>query len=481
MKIYIKGHNFRYETEKLVRIFLPFEKVEFSEVLDDCDAELTLNLSEKAQMYARLTLEGKTEEQSMETELDSDKEYERILAVLLYKCFEKLSGYSSRWGILTGVRPAKLYNKLRVSQGEKKADEYFKEKLLVSSGKIDLCKSAVAGEKEIIDLSKEKSFSLYIGIPFCPSRCSYCSFVSHSVEQAKKLIPEYVKLLCEEIKITGEIARKLGLKLETIYFGGGTPTTLSAQQITEVMSAVKSSFDLSNIREYTIEAGRPDTITREKLEAIKQGGADRISINPQTMNDAVLQNIGRRHTAAETVAALRIAKEVSFKNINMDVIAGLPGDNLVSFKNTINEILALDPESITIHTLCLKKAANMTISGQIQQLEFGEETSNMLDYGKTALEKEGYFPYYMYRQSKMVGNLENVGYSKKGFEGLYNVYIMDETHTILSCGASAVTKLRAYNENRIERIYNFKYPYEYISRFGEQIQRKEKILEFYDY
>jgi len=290
-----------------------------------------------------------------------------------------------------------------------------------------------------------------------------------------------VKLLCEEIKITGEIARKLGLKLETIYFGGGTPTTLSAQQITEVMSAVKSSFDLSNIREYTIEAGRPDTITREKLEAIKQGGADRISINPQTMNDAVLQNIGRRHTAAETVAALRIAKEVSFKNINMDVIAGLPGDNLVSFKNTINEILALDPESITIHTLCLKKAANMTISGQIQQLEFGEETSNMLDYGKTALEKEGYFPYYMYRQSKMVGNLENVGYSKKGFEGLYNVYIMDETHTILSCGASAVTKLRAYNENRIERIYNFKYPYEYISRFGEQIQRKEKILEFYDY
>ncbi len=481
MKVYIKGHHFKYETEKLIRIFQPFERVDFIEDENEAGVCLTLEIKgDKAKMRVALSLEGKVEQRESSEPLNSDKEYERMLAVLLYECFESVFGYSSRWGILTGVRPAKLYNKLSNELGEAKAKDYFSKKLLVSDGKIDLCKSAVEGERAIIDLSEKKSFSLYIGIPFCPSRCSYCSFVSHSVEYAKKLIPEYVKLLCEEIRITGEIAQKCNLKLETVYFGGGTPTTLSPEQLAEVMSAVGESFDLNGIREYTVEAGRPDTITKEKLEAIKLGGADRISINPQTMNDAVLEKIGRKHSAEQTREAMRIAKSVGFRNINMDLIAGLPGDNLESFKNTVNEVLGLNPESITIHTLCLKKAANMTVSGQIEQLKFGEETSKMLDFGKETLEKNGFYPYYMYRQSKMVGNLENVGYSKKGFEGLYNVYIMDETHTILACGASAVTKLRAYNENRIERIYNFKYPYEYISRFSVQIARKEKILEFYD-
>ncbi len=481
MNVFIKGHDFKYETEKLIRIFLPFQRVDFSEERENADILLTLEIKEDiAELFASVNIEGKKQERSAKIEKTSEKEYERELAVLLYKCFVDAFGISSRWGILTGVRPAKLYSKLKNSQGEAAAKSYFKEKLLVSDEKIELCEKTSIGEKAIIELSEERSFSLYIGIPFCPSRCSYCSFVSHSVEKAEKLIPRYVELLCEEIKETGDIAKKCGLKLETVYFGGGTPTTLSAEQMTAVMNAVKSSFDLKGIREYTVEAGRPDTITLEKLEAIKQGGADRISINPQTMNDNVLEIIGRRHSSEDTRNALKIAQSVGFKNINMDLIAGLPGDSLESFKATVDEVIKMNPESVTIHTLCLKKAANMTISDGIEQLQKGEEASKMLEYGKRTLEENGLYPYYMYRQSKMVGNLENVGYSKTGLEGLYNVYIMDETHSILACGASAVTKLRAYNENRIERIYNFKYPYEYIDRFSEQLERKEQILRFYD-
>ncbi len=481
MNIYIKGHDFKYETEKLIRIFLPFEKIEFCETEENCNVHLILSESDDfAEFYASLNFEGRLVEKRSKSQKTSQKEYERELAVLLYSCFVEAFGISSRWGILTGVRPAKLYSKLKNSEGEEWADSYFKEKLLVSDEKIELCKSTSEGEKAIIDLSEKNSFSLYIGIPFCPSRCSYCSFVSHSVEQAKKLIPQYVELLCEEIENTGKIAKECGLKLETVYFGGGTPTTLSAEQMKLVMDTVKKSFDLSGLREYTVEAGRPDTITEEKLLVIKAGGANRISINPQTMNDEVLLKIGRKHTSEQTREAMRIAQNIGFENINMDLIAGLPGDTLDSFKNTVDEILKFNPESVTIHTLCLKKSANITIAGQIEQLQFGEETSKMLDYGKERLKEKGLYPYYMYRQSKMVGNLENVGYSKKGYEGLYNVYIMDETHSILACGASAVTKLREYNGSKIERIYNFKYPYEYISRFDEQLLRKEQILRFYD-
>ena len=479
MKVYLEGHSFNYETEKLCRIFLPFEKIEFVTEGEWDAAVVRRQCAEGYSLYSALRLGGELREKSEMTNSPDDKEHERILAVLLYKCFCELTGYSSRWGILTGVRPAKLFSKLSKEIGSEATVEYFRRKLLVSDEKIELCKKAIAGEGEITSLSRPDSFSLYIGIPFCPSRCSYCSFVSHSVEQAKKLIPQYVELLCREIEETGKIAKDCGLKLETVYVGGGTPTTLSAEQLTCLFDTVKKSFNLEGIREYTVEAGRPDTVTRQRLEAIKQGGATRISINPQTMNDSVLEKIGRRHTAAQTVEAMKLARQVGFDNINMDLIAGLPTDTLESFKNTIDEILELNPESVTIHTLCMKRSSTLNTEGEYPELKMGEEARRMLDYGRNALHLAELEPYYMYRQSKMVGNLENVGYSKKGYEGLYNVYIMDETHTILACGASAVTKLRRYGENLIERVYNFKYPYEYISRFDEQLKRKEAIYTFY--
>ena len=286
--------------------------------------------------------------------------------------------------------------------------------------------------------------------------------------------------MCNEIKLTAQKAKANNLKLMTVYIGGGTPTTLSAEQLTMVMNTVRDNFDSGSILEYTVEAGRPDTITKEKLIAIKNGGATRISINPQTMNDNVLLNIGRRHTAQQAIESFKLARECGFDNINMDLIAGLSGDDYESFKKTVEIVTALNPESVTVHSLSMKRASNLTANGELPEIEMGKIASNMVDFAYNYLGENKIFPYYMYRQSKTVGNLENVGYAKKGFECLYNVYIMDETHTILACGASAVTKLREPNGDNIERIFNFKYPYEYINRFEEMIERKDGIDLFYN-
>ena len=486
MKLCNIGHSFNYELEKLIRIFLPFEKIEIlNEAVTDDRLAIAELIKENDKYFAKieLSLNGKTvsrRKEIIDDGEDFDKLCERILAVELYNAFVEIFGYSTDWGILTGVRPAKLFSRLCKNLGDKGAEEYFKNELLVHNNKISLCKEAVSGENKITSLSNSDSFSLYISVPFCPTRCSYCSFVSHSVEQAKRLIPQYVELLCKEIEYTAEIAKKCGLKLSTVYIGGGTPTTLSAEQLDRVMKTVSKSFNIKEILEYTVEAGRPDTITEEKLIAIRDNGATRISINPQTMNDDVLSVIGRRHTAKDTEEAFYLARKLGFNNINMDLIAGLPTDTFESFKSTVEKILGLNPESVTIHSLSMKRASTLSMEDALPEIEQGKTASAMVDYARETLSKNGILPYYMYRQSKTVGNLENVGYAKKGFEGLYNVYIMDETHTILACGASAVTKLREPDGNLISRIFNFKYPYEYISRFSEQLTRKDGIVEFYE-
>lgn len=474
--------KFDYEFEKLIRLFMPFEKIEVlhSTILS---GDRAVQSSENGKLKSELFIGEKYECVSADYPVgakDEKKETERILSVCLFKCFKELTGYKPPFGILTGVRPARLFSVTAKEQGEKAAEEFFENKLLVDSQKTDLIKQTAKSEEEIISRSDKKSFSLYIGIPFCPSRCSYCSFVSHSVENAKDLIPEYVEKLCEEIRLTGEIANKLNLKLMTVYMGGGTPTTLSAKQLEKIFDTVKESFDLSGISEYTVEAGRPDTITEEKLKAVKAANVTRISINPQSMTDSVLQNVGRRHTAEQTAGAFMLARKCGFDNINADLIAGLPGETPETFKSSLEKLLKLNPESITVHSLSMKRASTLTKMGEFPEIEMGKAALGMVQYARETLTKNGYDAYYMYRQSKTVGNLENVGYAKPGFEGLYNVYIMDETHTILACGASAVTKMREYNKPHIERIFNFKYPYEYIGRFEEQMQRKERITEFYD-
>lgn len=479
MKLCLINHSFRYEIEKLIRLFLPFYKLEYYDcpVFEDdvIITEIKGNLA-----IAKVVIQNTSVSYREDIlNVNDEKEQELRLASALFSCLVEITEYKPEWGMLTGVRPAKLYSRLITEMGKEKAEEYLKNTLKVADSKMSLCQRTNVSEKKIIDLSDDNSFSLYISIPFCPSRCSYCSFVSHSVEAAKKLIPLYLDKLCDEIKVTAKIAKDLSLILKTLYIGGGTPTTLTADQLRRLMTVVKENFDFSNLLEYTVEAGRPDTITEDKLCVIKELGATRISINPQTMNDEVLKAISRRHTAEDTVNAFNLARKCGHNNINMDLIAGLPTDTLESFKDTIHKILALSPESVTVHSLSMKRSSTLNVNSRFPELEMGNIATSMVNFANTELTKAELLPYYMYRQSKTVGNLENVGYSKVGFESLYNVYIMDETHTILACGASAVTKLRQPSGPNISRIFNYKYPYEYINDFDVILQRKSGIKEFY--
>lgn len=477
MNLYVKNHNFHFELENLTRLFFPNEKItvirDFSEPQPPY---IYTEVSDKITISVNIGSFNKSETAVKKL---ADDDNELVSAQLLYKLLCDFTGLTQPWGILTGVRPVKLLRRLAEESNEEQAVKKFEKDFFVSNEKIALSRETEHNERKILELSKPESFSLYVGIPFCPSRCSYCSFVMASIERAEKLIEPYTKLLCEEIKRTAEIANKLGLRLETVYFGGGTPTTLSAEQLDTVLRTVNKSFDMSTCREFTVEAGRPDTIDIAKLFALKENKVDRISINPQTVNDEVLKTIGRKHTAQQFFDAFELARKCGFDNINTDLIAGLPTDTTESFKNSLDSIVRLNAECITVHTLCMKRASRLTTEGVTLDLQQARDAREMLAYTQNILGQNEYIPYYMYRQSRMVGNLENVGWSKKGFESLYNVYVMDETHTILDCGSGGVTKLKRNNPDYLERIFNFKYPYEYIDRFDELIQRKSGIMQFY--
>ena len=477
MNLYVKNHNFHFELENLTRLFFPNEKItvirDFSEPQPPY---IYTEVSDKITISVNIGSFNKSETAVKKL---TDDDNELVSAQLLYKLLCDFTGLTQPWGILTGVRPVKLLRRLAEESSEEQAVKKFEKDFFVSNEKTALSRETEHNERKILELSRPESFSLYVGIPFCPSRCSYCSFVMASIERAEKLIEPYTKLLCEEIKRTAEIANKLGLRLETVYFGGGTPTTLSAEQLDTVLRTVNKCFDMSTCREFTVEAGRPDTIDSAKLFALKENKVDRISINPQTTNDEVLKTIGRKHTAQQFFDAFELARKCGFDNINTDLIAGLPTDTPESFKNSLDSIVKLNAECITVHTLCMKRASRLTTEGVTLDLQQARDAREMLAYTQNILGQNGYIPYYMYRQSRMVGNLENVGWSKKDFESLYNVYVMDETHTILACGSGGVTKLKRNNPDYLERIFNFKYPYEYIDRFDELIQRKSGIMQFY--
>lgn len=478
MNLYTVNHSYHYELENLTRAFFPNEKIAVipSEFLPEV-LEAPYILTQYSEEMSVSVVCGEFSKTLSEHSGTSDDEL--TMATLLYRLLRELTGVSLSWGLLTGVRPIKLFRRLCEQMGEEGAKNYFLKNLLVSSEKTQLAGITCVNEQKILNLSGKDSFSLYISIPFCPTRCSYCSFVSQSVEKAKHLIDPYVDLLCKEIAVTGQIARDLKLRLETVYIGGGTPTTLEAVHLSQLLCAVRENFDMSTCREFTVEAGRPDTITESKLRALIDGGCDRLSVNPQTLSNEILQNIGRRHTVDDFYQSFELARKLGFKHINTDLIAGLPGDTPENFRKTIEGICALSPESVTIHTLSMKRSSKLTEENMQIMREDTQSVSSMLSTAYSALEAEGLAPYYLYRQSRMVGNMENTGWSKPGFEGLYNVYIMDETHTILACGAGAVTKLRDPYSDRIERIFNFKYPYEYNARYDELISRKDAVAPFY--
>ncbi len=475
MILIIDSHPFRYEMEALCRMFLHGRELKITE-----EAEIP---PKEDYIYTALegdeiTVKAKIDGKYAEAKHTAENEHARNMELAVFGVLTEILSIRPKWGVLTGIRPVKLAMQMHdegLSEGEIR--KKLSTERLVSDEKLDLLLTTMEHELEIRASSRPNSVSLYISIPFCPSRCSYCTFTSHSVEKAAKLIPQYVELLCGELKDIAVLIDEIGLHLETVYMGGGTPTVLTAKQLDRVLSTVNESFDMTGVRELTVEAGRPDTITAEKLAVLKKNGVGRISINPQTMDDEVLAAIGRKHTAEDIKTAFAMAKTFDFDSINMDLISGLPGDNMEKFRKTIAEVIALNPDNITLHTLTVKHGANLA---PMAQSVFAATADAMNEYAYGEFAKAGYFPYYLYRQKGTVDNLENVGFCKPGKEGIYNIFIMDETHTILSAGAGGVTKLKAPYDKKIERIFNFKYPYEYIERFELMNERKEQVRNFYE-
>ena len=486
MILRIFGHDFHYECENLCRVYFPNEKIN---IVYDGSGEDERTVATRCApidggnlVSVEAEIDGVSRSAQAEVIADGNElrdKSELKTAQLIFALLSEITGYTPPWGVLTGVRPSKLMLRLIDQMGAEGAKRYFTEDLLVSEEKTMLAQTVATAEEKIIALSEKNSFSLYVAIPFCPTRCSYCSFVSHSIANstAKKLLPEYLDKLAEEIEMTGKIASELGLRLESVYFGGGTPGVLEAPQLDRLLYAVENSFDLSTVREYTVEIGRPDTVTPEKLRILRLHNVGRISINPQTFNQKTLDLIGRNHKVEQAVKAYQLAKAYGFDSINMDLIAGLPEETLEDFKASVDTAISLSPENITVHTLALKRSSELNASGA--GVSGGNTAKQMLEYASSRLNASRYEPYYMYRQSKCVGNLENVGWCKSGKDCLYNVFMMEECHTVIAVGAGAVTKLCDPESTNVERIFNFKYPYEYISGFDKITERKNGIKSFY--
>lgn len=489
------GHSMKYEAECVAMLFFPDEKIVTEEypagtVFEPAPAgqDYLENRLEHGVMQTELWLNGERSQQRAEIVPCPQTTYEEaeyIMCDQMYTLLCKATGSVSAWGMLTGVRPVKLFHRrLDAGKSEQETGDEFERYFHVSREKIALALETARHEAPILREAQDDTYSLYVSIPFCPSRCSYCSFVSHDIasKRAREILPVYVERLCEELAAIAERMSGTGLKLTTVYFGGGTPTILSAEQLDRVCTAVETHFDLSALREYTVEAGRPDTIDREKLRVLRRHGISRISINPQTLNDEVLQKIGRRHTAQEIIDCFHMAREEGFDNINMDLIAGLPGDTVEGFCSSIDRIIELDPENVTVHTLSIKRSAKLGASWEERRkaLELARQVGEMVSYAQRRLMQEGWMPYYLYKQRNTLGNLENTGYCKPGCEGRYNIYIMDETQTILAAGGGAVSKLRSNRTDRLERIFNYKYPFEYVEQFDEVLKRKDRVVTFFE-
>ena len=408
----------------------------------------------------------------------TDSLHQQIIKLAIYRAVLRAGHPKPVWGALTGVRPGKLMYPLLLSGlSEQEALRRFETDYDVSHGRALLCLDAARATMRADRLLQPKDVCLYVGIPFCPTRCAYCSFVSQSTEKSMAMIPPFLDALDREIDAVAEQVRLAGLRIVSLYMGGGTPTTLTAEQLDRLLTKLETAFDLSGLSECTVEAGRPDTITAEKLTVLRLYGTDRISVNPQTMSDAVLEAIGRRHSAADILEALQLVREKGGFAVNMDLIAGLPTDIPESFCRTMDTVLGLSPENITIHTLSIKRGA---------RLHFGEETlptdgevKAMLDYAFEGLRSDGYTPYYLYRQKNMSGGFENTGWTKPGKENLYNIGIMEELCSILALGAGGSTKLVRRDGGKNERFVAPKYPAEYIADIERICRDKEKISRFY--
>ena len=476
--------EFEHDVYELIKAFCPEAEIHtfYEEDQEECDLRFRVERTEDG---CRISYKGKeasgTAEVSKITssgEIDADeerklrKENKDAVKYMLYRQLVKLTGKELPWGNLTGIRPVKLAMAM-IEDGMSNVEtaKAMRDTYLVSPQKTALAVTIANREREILkNIDYENGYSLYIGIPFCPSICLYCSFSSYPLKQWQKRVDEYLDALCLEIRETAKMMK--GRKLDTVYIGGGTPTTLEPHQLTRLLKAVEEAFSFEGLEEFTIEAGRPDSITREKLEAIAAFPVTRISVNPQTMNQETLDIIGRRHTVEQTKEAFALAREVGFDNINMDLIVGLPGENIDAVRHTLEEIKSLAPDSMTVHSLAVKRAARLNIfKDQYKEMTF-ENNQEIMDMTMRAAYEMDMGPYYLYRQKNMKGNFENVGYAKVDKAGIYNILIMEEKQPIIALGAGGSSKLVFDHGKRIERVENVKDVAGYIARIDEMIERK---------
>lgn len=458
-KIILKNTENKYDFNELIKLFLSEE-----EYLLFSESELSSQISEDEigeQSFVEITAEGFSK-----NSIKQD----------LYKKLSAITGKTPSWGIHTGVRPIKMTLELfkKYNGNEELVRDELSSLYLFSEEKLNLCIEIAKLQNSLLPKAETNSVGLYLGIPFCPSRCLYCSFTSNQVDENK--IKEYLAALYKEIEFCSQKMQENNLQVESIYIGGGTPTSLSENQLDSLICKLKKSFDLSNLKEFTVEAGRADTITKEKLLVLKEHDVRRISINPQSMNDDTLIKIGRAHTAMQVRKAFEIANDLNFFSINSDVIAGLADENLYDFEKTLNELVSLGADNITIHTLAVKRGSVLKDKDEKFYLKKDEIAKRMVLLGFEMLRNNGFYPYYLYKQKHVAGSLENTGFSKKGREGIYNIRIMDEHQTIVALGAGGISKAYFPKENRLLRVPNVSNYEIYISRIDDMLERKAENL-----
>ena len=494
MKLNVSGNVNQYYVQTLCMIFFPGEKFsedQGAETDGEAVPELSLTLEENddgVRVFAELSLDEKFSSCEKIYPVRDDITQDRLKKIavgdaILSVCGEVI-GYRPSWGMLVGVRPSKVATEMLESGMSKtRVKKTLVSDYFVIPKKASLATEVALNEAEFVKSADSRECSVYISIPFCPTRCAYCSFVSYTSKKLLSTIPDYLTALIDEINRTFSLIRELGLKVKTVYIGGGTPTILDETQLDLLLHSVERNIDTSTLAEYTLEAGRPDTITDGKMRIAYKRGVTRISVNPQTLNDDVLKMIGRSHTADDFLRAYEIARNSGIKIINTDVIAGLPGDKFSSFAASYDKIVSLRPENLTVHTFSVKKASDFLKNSSHIYSVRGGDVGKCIDYSQITAQHEGYQPYYMYRQKNTVGNYENVGFALDGYKGLYNIYMMEEIHSIFACGAGAVSKFVDYlpkdgSPRVIERFFNPKYPYEYLSD-NKTDKKIEAAREFY--
>lgn len=487
--IILENHEFYNEAADIVRMYFgKCEVKQMEKALADSQSflqgeaviiESSLKISgNNCRCTSRYDDGQKQEEEVMEGAIEptDKKALKRLVKKSMYKLLSKIFDREFPWGILTGIRPVKIVHELMdkgISTGDipgMLVDEY-----LMSSGRARLALEIAEIERPFVYPCNDNRVSVYIGIPFCPSRCHYCSFTSNSIIVCRDYVEPYLESLMEEIRKVAEYLKHNSYQVQTIYIGGGTPTSLNASQLERLLKCINSSFG-EKVSEFTCEAGRPDSITEDKLKVLNDNKISRISINPQTMNDATLKCIGRAHSSAQIEESFKLARSAGFDNINMDLILGLPGEGMEQLEHTLGAIREMDPENVTVHTMAIKRASLYNENLNSSKIAADENVSQMMDYAKDFLRSMGMHPYYLYRQKHMLQNLENIGFSKKGFECIYNMQIIEEKQTIVAFGADAVTKIVINKENRIERQHNIKDIKLYIENIDAMINSKLDIL-----